>query len=176
MELEGVQRDIESLLESGAPIPAEKVRYWIDLPDLNVQGLVFDLLFECPERVQGSVDEEQISAFFLRYLEQCLRDPVVGKYAHGRYMAGHSLRAWFERLWKQRPNTEHHLLSIRDMLSQLCRQGSDATRDAVTTSVLEHLFANADVVAFFQSWKHDSCLNRIYTESILLASDQENKK
>lgn len=171
MDAEGVQREIESLLESGVSIHHEKVRIWMNLPDLNVQGLVFDLLFECPERLEGSIDEEETTAFFLRYLGQCLSDPVVGKYAHGRHMAGHSLRAWFQRLWKRRPNTEHPLILIRDMLSRLCREGSEATRDAVTTSVLEHLFVNADVVAFFQSWKHDPRLNGIYTEAISLASD-----
>ena len=170
MEEDRVQREIVSLLESGVSILPEKVRHWMNLPDLNVQALVFDLLFEYPERLEGSIDEEETTAFFLKYLGQCLRDPVDGKYAHGRHMAGHSLRAWFQRLWKRRPNTEHHLILIRDMLSQLCREGSEATRDAVTISVLEHLFVNADVVTFFQSWKHDPRLTGIYTESISLAS------
>jgi hypothetical protein len=170
MDTEGVQREIESLLESGVSIPREKVRLWMNLPDLNVQGLVFAFLFEYPERLEGSIGDEETNTFFLRYLEQCLRDPAGGKYTRGRYMAGHSLRAWFQRLWKRRPDTEPTLISIRDMLSRLCREGGEATRDAVITSALEHLFVNADVVVFFQSWKNDPLLTKIYEEAIFLVS------
>jgi hypothetical protein len=94
-------RDIASLLESGVSIPAETVRLWMNLPDLNVQGLAFDLLFDHLEKVEGSMSDEERDAFFLRYLEQCLRDPTDGEYAHERYMAGDALRAWFQRLWKR---------------------------------------------------------------------------
>jgi hypothetical protein len=170
MDIEGVLREIELLLESGVSIPAEKVRLWMNFPDLNGQGLVFDLLFEHPERLEGSIGDEETNSFFLRYLEQCLRDPVSGKYAHGRHMAGHSLRAWFQRLWNRTPDTEQTLISIRDTLSRVCREGSEATRDAVITSILEHLFVNADVVVFFQSWKDDPHLTEIYKEAIFLAS------
>ncbi|WP_448545339.1 hypothetical protein [Roseiflexus sp.] len=166
-------RDIASLLRSGVSIPAETVRLWMNLPDLNVQGLAFGLLFDHLEKVEGSMSDEERDAFFLRYLEQCLRDPADGEYAYERYMAGDALRAWFQRLWKRRPDTEHTLISIREMLRRACLEGDAATRDAVITAVLEHLFVNADVAAFFRSWERDARLREIYKEAIYLASSMQ---
>jgi hypothetical protein len=59
------------------------------------------------------------------------------------------------------------------MLRRACLEGDAATRDAVITAVLEHLFVDADVAAFFRSWERDARLREIYKEAIYLASSMQ---
>ena len=95
-----------------------------------------------------------------------MRENFTGRYTPSRHLAGHALRAWFQRLWRQDPRPEDLLKQIRDLLAEITLDGSYETREAVLLSVLEHLFVDPSVVAFFEDWLRNPTLNDVYHEAL----------
>lgn len=168
-ELVNILHDRKILLDKNEPISVQQVYEWMHSPYLEVQGSVFSLLFERPECLELPPVEE-INEFQLKYLEQCLRDNSEGVYVHSRYMAAHTIRAWFQRLWVQKPKPENILEDIQDMLARLCQEGDVSLNDAVVTAVLEHLFESSAICDFFSNWKNSPNLAETYNEAVFLSS------
>jgi hypothetical protein len=166
-----IVNEMKTFLDQQQLIPASKVREWVNAPDREVQGALFDLLFEHSESIEPLPAEEK-NNFFLTYLERCLREDVQGQYVEGRYAAGHSVRAWFQRQWIERQVNKHTLEEIRNMLARLCREGNAELADAIITAILEHLFSNPEIAGFFDEWKNDHALSSIYQEALSLSSQE----
>ena len=160
--------DQDLLLSQDRKVPLDAVRAWMASDSLEVQGRVYALLTEQPGRLEMPPVEER-EDFYLRYLEACLRDDSEGDYALGRYQAGRSAGSWFERLWRERPATEWALQKLRDLLARLSAADDAGVRDAVMTTVLEHLFQNPAIADFFGEWSRDPALAPVYSEALTLA-------
>jgi hypothetical protein len=168
-ELEKTLADINERLRNPDSVPLKNLREWMNSPWLEVQTTAFHLLFEHSHRLEQLPALNEISDFFLRYLERGLRGNSHGE-PKGRYVTGHSLRAWFQRLWRQEPRPEQTLCAIRDLLARLVRLRDDAINDAIITAILEHLFQNQSIVDFFSSWRQDPDLAPAFVEALDLSS------
>jgi hypothetical protein len=147
----------------------EQVRRWMKSPNLEVNGIAFDLLFKHANRVEAPPEEEQ-EDFFLNHLLRCIRENPQSVYVPSRYMAGHVLRAWFERLWAIGPDKQSRLIQIRDALADLARKGAPEVKDVIIVSILEHLLRNPQLEEFFGGWKREPVLRAIHQEAIELSS------
>jgi len=162
--------EIEYLLRQNVTISKSNVLIWMNSPDREIQGMAYNLLFEYSHRLDVPLEEETVNTFFINYLEQCMRDPIDSEHTHSRYMAGHALRAWFQQLWKKRNESAHVLARIREMLERICIEGDISTKDAIITSILEHLFVNSEIVEYFKEWNENTKLAKTYKEAVDLAT------
>jgi hypothetical protein len=161
---------VEEAVRRQQPIPADQVRDWMRSPYLEVNGAAFQLLFDHPQRLPALTDEER-DRFFLAHLVRSIREDKPSTWVPGRYLAGHTLRAWFQRLWRDRDRNRGQLLVVRDALGELAREGGDL-RDVVVTSVLEHLFQDPEIAEFFAPWaQQDARLRSAYDEGLLLSGE-----
>jgi hypothetical protein len=162
---------INLLSAQQGPAELEQVRRWMKSPNLEVNGIVFNLLFEHANRVEAPPENEQ-EDFFLNHLLRCIRENPQSFYVRNRYMAGHALRAWFERLWAVGRIKQSRLAQIRDALAELARQESPEIKDVIIVSILEHLFRNPQLAEFFAGWKREPGLRTIHQEAIKLSSPE----
>lgn len=158
----------EQMVAEGIPLRREVLLDWMQSPCVDVQSVAFAILFDPPA---GAVipDAQTINQFFLDYLDRRLRDRGHSSHTPSQYLAGHLVRAWFERLWRTDPRPENLLAQIRDLLGRLLLNGDERVYDAVALGVLEHLFAEPSIVEFFSSWQHDPALRTAFLEAVELA-------
>lgn len=171
-------------VQNEAIIRPSVVRGWMASPCPAVRGAVFALLNEHPQQVPSLAADER-DAFRLNYLVERLgaggsdrayeTDPG---YVPGPYVAGHTLRAWFQQLWPRREEAaaEQTLDALRTALTRLAQAGDQTTVDAITTAVMEHLFADPDVAAYFGLWRHEGRLTSIHAEAVHLTTVRESKE
>lgn len=176
-----VARELQEALDEGATIPVQRIRAWMASSSPGVRSLVFSLLFEGKRGLERPPLPE-VESFQRAYLEACLRRTISGPDVHSPHLAAHSVRAWLQRLWRERSSRGRRpsksaatdpgasLVALRDWLARIYREGNATTRDAIVTGALEHLFANREMAAFFAGWKADPVLAAAYHEAISLSS------
>jgi hypothetical protein len=130
-----------------------------------VFGLLFDPAADAVLPARRVVDD-----YVMTYLRARLSTPRSGRYVLSPHLAGHALRAWFQRLWAERPRDDERLAQVRDLLATLIRTGTPQTRDAILLSVLAHLTVAPDVADYFTSWRHDPDLQPVLEEAQRLRS------
>lgn len=178
-----VARELQEALAEGATIPVQRIRAWMGSSSPGVRSTAFGLLFEGRRGVERPPLPE-VESFQRAYLEDCLRGAISGPDVHDPHSAAHSVRAWLQRLWRERSSTGRRssksaapttsssarLAALRDWLARIYREGDTTTRDAIVTGALEHLFADREMAAFFAGWKADPVLATAYDEAINLSS------
>ncbi|HEX3153154.1 MAG TPA: hypothetical protein VHV32_00955 [Candidatus Angelobacter sp.] len=154
--------------ESDAAVSCEQIREWMHSSSLEVRWLAADLMLQHPDRVIGLSNQER-DTLILKHLVQEIFAGRSDPKLPGSYLAGHSLRAWFERLWQHRSENEEVLRQLRTELADIAINGSERARDAVITAVLEHLFSQSSIVHFFSLWRDDKRLAAVYDEALRLS-------
>jgi hypothetical protein len=167
-EYDSIMQAIESTHQHGQRVPLETLRTWMNSPRLSAQSAAFDVLFEHPEYVDAP-SEAETTSFYLRYFTRALQEDPASQGLPGPYVMAHSMRAWFERLWRQRPVSEAALLRLRESIADLVRSGNERTRDVLIIGFLEHVLGKADQAAFFAAWEADPILGEVYKTALELA-------
>jgi hypothetical protein len=158
------------------PLSGQSVRQWMNCSELEVMGAVFKLLHK-PEhynRIEPPLAFEDYQEFHLTYYERCLRENPDGVWCDSRYLAAHSLVAWFKGLWNDNAVPRDALRQLKSLLACLCRDGDEKLRVAVITGALEHLFNDRTIVRFFADWKDDAQLKAAYFEALGYADTERN--
>lgn len=164
--LEEVTREI-MLPDNARVISGESIQRWIECSDLEVLGAVFKLLHK-PEhycRITPPLKFDDYRSFHLKYYARCIVENPDGTWTESRYLAAHSLVAWFKGLWDDPKIPRQALEELKGMLARLYREGDEHIRTCIVTGSLEHLFERRDILKFFDDWKHDPLLSEPYTEA-----------
>ena len=102
---------IQQILDFGGSIGAARIREWMGSPSAEVRWAALDLLLDRADRVDGLSDRER-NAFVLDHLDREIRAHHEDPRLPGPYVSGHSLRAWFERLWSAAPRNDELLAEL----------------------------------------------------------------
>jgi len=173
--LEQVTREIMAQ-DLEKPLSCELVREWMKCSDMEVMGAVFKLIHE-PEhynRIKPPLTLDDYLTFHLKYYERCLRESPDGVWCDSRYIAAHSLVAWFKGLWKDNNVSRDALKDLKSLLARLYLGGDEELKVAIITGVLEHLFSDSTIVEFFTDWKDDPQLKAAYFEALCYAEREQN--
>lgn len=157
-------------------LSGEVVRHWMTNPDLEVMGAVFKLLHK-PEhysRIKPPLAFEDYQHFHVNYYERCLRENPDGVWCDSRYIAAHSLVAWFKGLWNDKTVSRDALRELKSLLARVYRSGDEKLKVAVITGALEHLFTDPTILRFFADWKDDPQLKAAYFEALGYADTDQN--
>lgn len=150
-------------------IAKSEVLKWMSEPDLEVRGALYSKLSNalCAKHIQPPLQFDDYFGFVVPYLEQCIEQNPDGQWTDSRYLAGHQLVAWINKFWSDSSVPRSRLAEIRERLAKLYRRGDADVRDGVINGVLEHLFENRQVAAFFQEWERDPDLSKAYKDARL---------
>src|ERR1700693_1255918 len=156
-ELDDVVRAYRVADGSGeAVVDSDRVRMWMRAQDLEVLAALYALLSDPVNaaRIKPPLERSKIFEFACDYLFRCIKeDPVSSDWASSRYLAAYDLQRLFKTLWQERDISWSEILRIERGLRQLYELGDSGVRDAVIRDVLEHLFEQAPIRAFFDPWK-----------------------
>src|ERR1041385_7559718 len=119
---------IQEILDSGGTIDAARIREWMRSPSVTVGWAAVDLLLSFADRVSGLPERER-NEFVLDHLSREIQAHHRDSRLPGPYVTGHSLRAWFERLWSTAIRDEDLLTELRQRLGGLPVSGCAQTRD-----------------------------------------------
>ncbi len=104
--------EISDFAATGRRLPLGTVRRVLRSHDKEAQDLLFDLLFEYPERVTQPPEDEQYR-FFLRYLAGELRHNQAG-----RFVVGHTVQELYRTLWSKQQTTIARLAVLEQQLQR----------------------------------------------------------
>lgn len=104
--------EISDFVETGRRLPLGTVRRVLRSDDKEAQDLLFDLLFEYPERVTQPPEDEQYR-FFLRYLADELRNQH-----EGRYVTGHTVQEFYLTIWSKQQTTIARLAVLEQQIQR----------------------------------------------------------
>jgi hypothetical protein len=148
-------------------IPVERIREWMDRPEIEVQAAVFDLVMSA-ERVKKVIPYltfEDYRAFIPKFLGRCIVENPNTELTLSRWEAAYEFLAWFGRLWDD-PSVEKSVFAeAKSLLRKLYLEGDSEVRLALIQGTLEHLFENASVREFFADWLKDPTLQKAYDEA-----------
>jgi hypothetical protein len=155
-----LKRLIEDVETTGKPasgsISREAMLSWMKSEDLEALGATHALLArpEVRDAISPNLEFKDYFWFTSDYLFRCLEDNKRGEWTSSRYEAGWELCRWFIDLWHQ-PNVDRALLTrLKERLAELYSRGDAQLQKAVVNAVLEHLFEDREIAAFFQDWSH----------------------
>jgi hypothetical protein len=149
------------------PIPSDTIRLWMKSPSLDVQAVVYDFVMD-PEnamRITPPLTFNDYRYFVPNYLFRCLAEDPVSEWAATRFQAGNELLNWFGIIWDDLSIEKEALHEAETLLRTLCLDHGPEVRRVVIQEVLEHLFENRSVRAFFAQWKEDPVLHDVYEEA-----------
>lgn len=165
---------MDSTTHSGKVISQELCLLCMNSRNSEVQGEIFTLMFEYPEKVKLP-NMVEVNKFFLQYLKQSIINNNETERSYGRFSGADALRAWFQRLWINKKDYETELLQIREMLANLCCLNDPRLTDSLVLVTLEHLFSNEEIVQFFQPWAKHKLLSKVLAETISLSKGFKKK-
>ena len=92
-------RSILNALESGGPIPRDRVRGWIhQAATVQADASLYKLTREAWSRIEPRLEMAETCTLIERYLLACIRENPQDGVALTRYEAAGELEAWFDRL------------------------------------------------------------------------------
>lgn len=169
---EELRQVYEHLMPCGAPshdttIPSDTLRLWMKSPSLDVQGVVYDFVMDpkSATRITPSLTFEDYRYFVPNYLFRCITENPQSEWAANRFEAGNDLLSWYGSIWDDLSVEEGALHEAKPLLRTLCLDYGAEVRRVAIQQVLEHLFENASVRAFFDEWKEDPRLREAYEEA-----------
>ncbi len=93
------QEIILQLLDSEDEIPKDKVLEWMGSPDLEIQGLVYELTDNKWSLITPELSMNEQCSFMSNYLLTCLEtDPKPSDYVFSGYQAAWEISNWFKHL------------------------------------------------------------------------------
>jgi hypothetical protein len=148
-------------------ISAEQVKLWMESPSLDVQGVIFDFVMD-PERaarIEPPLAFGDYRYFVLRYLSRCMIENPQSGWAATRFDASCELLRWCGIIWSDPSVEKDATEEAKDLLRRLCLDYGSEVRRVAIQGILEHLFENPSVRAFFADWRGDPELRDAYDEA-----------
>lgn len=148
-------------------IDQDRVKVWMNSDDIEVLGALHTFMSkgEYLDRVKPSLSRAELSEFFFRYYERCLRENHEGAWADSRYGAAWDVAAWFKGLWNRGPSERDLQDEIKNWLAALYLNGDERLRRCIVDGALEHMFEEKGVRAHFADWRKDTRLAIAYMEA-----------
>lgn len=162
-------QEIESYLSSDTPIPSASVVEWIKSDDLEVLGLVSQILINSYDRLQGELPLMETGQFWTRYYKRCIVENPQGKYAASRYLAAHGLGSLYRWNSKNKVYPENVQASWKNLITELYLKGDEGIRDAIICGILEHLFCERIYQEEFSDWMKNPLLKDGYMKALSYA-------
>ena len=150
------------------PVAQERVKRWMKSNDIDVLGATYAFITDPKHypRIEPPLAFADYYPFVIRYVERCLRENPDGEWADSRYLAGHSLVAWFVKFWDDPEVPRHSLHDMKRWLGGLYKAGDEELRICIVTGILEHLFERPDISDYFRDWKKDGVLEVAYKQAM----------
>jgi hypothetical protein len=165
--------EILALLKSDEEISRSHAVEWMKSGDIKVLGALYTLIDRAYYRIKPDLGMETTCDFILNYYTRCIvENPLTGDYLYGRYEAGLVMPAWIKHLWNKRPQTEKILGKVRDTLAEVYLCGDQDIRECIMYAVLEHVFADKDIVVLFKNWKKKLHLREAYDTALEYAKKE----
>ncbi len=83
---------------------------------------------------------------------------------------------YYYHLWTQKKVREQEFTTLKQWLDRLYREGDADIRSRLETAILEHLFEDAEIAAYFSDWQHDPILEPAYAAAMAWARDHPRKR
>jgi hypothetical protein len=144
-------------------IPRDEVRSWIASGDLLTWSAVYALTERAWSRIHPEIATHEQVDFMRRYLLRCIEEnPTPGQYLHGGYEAAWTLVGCMKHWKKMGGRAASSLRGIAADLEALFRRAEPATQNRIVCGVLEHLFEEPALRAYFAHWDRDCELRDAY--------------
>ena len=172
-EFKALEKELLSEFPSGT-ISRDDVHRWMKSSEAETLGALYSLLHKEKHfsRIQPPLIFRDYHGFHLRYFEVLLVGDYDGEWTHPRYIIAHSFFAWFRGLWNDKSVSRDALRELKFLLSRLYRVKDDKLKLCIITGVLEHLFADQNIVRFFAEWRDDLELKAAYLEALSYAGNE----
>jgi len=171
-----ILEEILAYRQAWGGIPADRVRYWMQSCDIEVQGAIADLLTYPPywERVDPPISEEELERFLFPYYKRCFMEDPDGEWAATRYGAAREIVGWYKAV----PSTvdlgsQTFLLHMKKWLEEVYTDGDEDIREAIITGALEHILEQLRWRTFFADWQTDPALVVAYDQAMQWAREHE---
>lgn len=166
----GTYEEILALLKTDEEISRSQIVEWMKAGELKVLGALYKLIDRAYYRIKPELGMETSCDFNLHYYTRCIvENPRSGDFLYGRYEAGLIMSSWIKHLWNKRPQTEKVLEKVKDTLAETYLFGDKEIQGCITYAVLEHVFANQDILVLFKDWKKKLHLREAYDTALELA-------
>jgi hypothetical protein len=139
-------------------------------PYPEVKGAICDFLLD-NEEFARSVDQYWCVVYKIcrQFLFEAVRDDAWNLERLTRIDAAEYVGRLFWHVWKTRPPRADVVLEMRDDLAAACRSTDARHVDTVVLGLLEHMFQDKQIVAFFSIWRDDPTLAKVFEEACSLA-------
>lgn len=155
--------EIKATLEVGSIVPQVKVLEWMKSAEIDLQAAIVTLLSEHGEMVQPPLPGPLVFDFCLGYFKRCLlENPPEGEFTNNRTVEGYTLQRWFRQLWQDRNANSKLIDEMKRMITSVYKAGDEGAKYAVETAILEHLFEDPRIKAYFSDWQSDPDLALAY--------------
>jgi len=159
-------KQIDEIIEALAQhsqVRDAKVLEWMQSDDIELQAAIVTLLSEHSSLVQPPLPGRDVFDFCLSYFRRCLlENPPEGEFTNNRTVEGFTLQNWFRQLWWNRDANSVLIDTIKRTITEVYKSGDERTKYTVETAILEHLFEELDIEAYFSDWKRDPDLTGAY--------------
>ena len=154
---------VKATLEIGFIVPLVKVLEWMKSDEIDLQAAIVTLLSEHGDLVQPPLPGPVVFDFCLGYFKRCLlENPPEGEFTNNRTVEGYTLQRWFRQLWQDRNANSKLIGEMKRMITDVHKSGDEGAKYAVETAILEHLFEDPSVQAYFSDWQSDPELAAAY--------------
>jgi len=159
--------EILALLKTDEEISRLQIVEWMKSSDLKVLGALYTLTDRAYYRIKPDLGMETTCDFVLNYYTRCITEnPHAGDHIYSRYEAGLIMSTWIKHLWNKRPQTEKVLEKVRDTLAEIYLFGDKEIQGCIMYAVLEHVFADKDMIILFKDWKKKPQLREAYDTAL----------
>jgi hypothetical protein len=172
--MDNALRKIVQLLEvdntnCSVALPLSQLIAWMQSSDIETLGVVHALLGQASVQkcITPTLEFPDYFNFCSRYLVRCMKENPRGEWASSRYEAGWEFCRWFVSLWNDNTVPKTFLAKLKSDLECLYYEGDSELRTALENAVLEHLFEDGGIRAFFGNWQHDVRLADAYRNAKL---------
>lgn len=155
--------EIRATLESAFPVPQVKLLEWMKSSEIDLQAAIVTLLSERGDLVQPPSHDPVVFDSCLGYFKRCLlENPPEGEFTNNRTVEGYTLQRWFRQLWQDRNANSKLIGEMKRMITEVHKSGDEGAKYAVETAILEHLFEDPSIQAYFSDWQSDPELAAAY--------------
>lgn len=156
---------IRQIIEIGRgkqKIAASDVRKWLSANSIKVTAAVINNVISQSRRIEPPLSMEEICSVMQEYFKKCLVQNFKDDgYLPNRHVAGYELVSWFKMLWNDPNVPRDYLDRLKKMFRAVSQEGL-VSQEEMVSAVLEHLFESREIVSFFDDWRADPVLSKMY--------------
>lgn len=173
--------DIFSIFGYNSPAESKvlnrkEVENLFDTEDLECLGAVFAFLSkkETIERISPPISRDFYVENAFNYYGRCIVENPQGEWADSNYSAAYAASGLFRQLWSESEALKEKPELFKIWIQELYRVGDEKVRKCIVNGILEHLFEDSKIKAFFEDWKNDEILISAYLDAALWCPKQSN--